>query len=254
MSSMPRRPGASNSRRDWRTQCVSFRHKSGETPKCTTQSSLVVARQDRSWPTGSPPKAPTNPALRSGQDTPPGNEPPEIRDSYSGTAYFDPRFHWTELRVTTQVVSHNNPEVERPPVRKYEQARVLGGGPRSMASCQSRARPTTTNGRPARHGLELEDVLPISGRSSATSISTGRFTARMPHPGPAHPAGALVPARASRCRGLQARRLPVPARPERRVRRRLFPVTHSNQAEQRVSRRWLSRSRNAQARQSDDLD
>src|SRR5882757_4713445 len=63
-----------------------------------------------------------------GQDTPPGDEPPEIRDSYSGTAYFDPRFHWTELKVTTQVVSHNNPDEERPPLRKYEQARVLGGG------------------------------------------------------------------------------------------------------------------------------
>ena len=45
-----------------------------------------------------------------GQDTPPGNEPAEIRDSYPGTAYFDPRFHWTELKVTTQVVSHNNPD------------------------------------------------------------------------------------------------------------------------------------------------
>ena len=44
-----------------------------------------------------------------GQDTPPGNEPAEIRDSYPGTAYFDPRFHWTELKVTTQIVSHNNP-------------------------------------------------------------------------------------------------------------------------------------------------
>src|SRR3979411_3505104 len=63
-----------------------------------------------------------------GQDTPPGNEPPEIGDSYSGLAYFDPRFHWTELKVTTQVVSHNNPEEDRPPLRKYEQARVLGGG------------------------------------------------------------------------------------------------------------------------------
>ena len=27
-----------------------------------------------------------------GQDTPPGNEPAEIRDSYPGTPYFDPRF------------------------------------------------------------------------------------------------------------------------------------------------------------------
>jgi len=53
-----------------------------------------------------------------GQDTPPGNEPPEIRDSYSGTAYFDPRFHWTELKVTTQVVSHNNPQADYPPLRK----------------------------------------------------------------------------------------------------------------------------------------
>ena len=33
-----------------------------------------------------------------GQDTPPGKEPPEILDSYSGLAYFDPRFHWAELK------------------------------------------------------------------------------------------------------------------------------------------------------------
>ena len=45
-----------------------------------------------------------------GQDTPHDNVPPEISDSYPGVAYFDPRFHWTELRVTTQVVSHNNPQ------------------------------------------------------------------------------------------------------------------------------------------------
>src|SRR5205823_12382837 len=63
-----------------------------------------------------------------GQDTPPGNEPPEIRDSYSGLAYFDPRFHWTELKVTTQIVRHNNPDESRPPLRKYEQTRELAGG------------------------------------------------------------------------------------------------------------------------------
>src|SRR3954469_19135817 len=63
-----------------------------------------------------------------GQDTPPGRVPTEILDSYPGTAYFDPRFHWTELKVHTGVVSHNNPHAERPPPRKYEQARVLGGG------------------------------------------------------------------------------------------------------------------------------
>jgi 5-(hydroxymethyl)furfural/furfural oxidase len=63
-----------------------------------------------------------------GQDTPDGRVPPEILDSYPGTAYFDPRFHWTELKAHTEVISHNNPQVNRPPLRKYEQARVLGGG------------------------------------------------------------------------------------------------------------------------------
>ena len=77
-----------------------------------------------------------------GQDTPPGNEPPEIRDSYSGMAYFDPRFHWTELKVTTQVVSHNNPEEDRPPLRKYEQARVLGGGSSINGQLANRGAPT----------------------------------------------------------------------------------------------------------------
>ncbi len=63
-----------------------------------------------------------------GPDTPPGQVPATILDTYPGQAYFDPRFHWTELKVRTQVVSHNNPDADRPPLRKYEQARVLGGG------------------------------------------------------------------------------------------------------------------------------
>ncbi len=66
--------------------------------------------------------------LEAGVDTPPGQVPATILDTYPGQAYFDPRFHWTELKVRTQVVSHNNPQADRPPLRKYEQARVLGGG------------------------------------------------------------------------------------------------------------------------------
>ena len=77
-----------------------------------------------------------------GQDTPPGREPPEIADSYSGTAYFDPRFHWTDLKVHTQVVSHNNPQENRPPLRKYEQARVLGGGSSINGQMANRGAPT----------------------------------------------------------------------------------------------------------------
>src|SRR5215472_14661009 len=52
--------------------------------------------------------------LEAGPDTPHGKVPEEILDSYPGRAYFDPRFHWTELRVHTQVMPHNAPESERP--------------------------------------------------------------------------------------------------------------------------------------------
>ena len=97
-----------------------------------------------------------------GQDTPPGQVPKEIADSYSGTAYFDPRFHWTELKVTTQVVSHNNPDAERPPLRKYEQARVLGGGSSINGQLANRGAPTDYADWVARgaEGWGWDDVLP----------------------------------------------------------------------------------------------
>jgi 5-(hydroxymethyl)furfural/furfural oxidase len=42
-----------------------------------------------------------------GEDTPPGAEPKEILDSYSGTAYLNNRFLSQDLKVSTEVVSHN---------------------------------------------------------------------------------------------------------------------------------------------------
>jgi 5-(hydroxymethyl)furfural/furfural oxidase len=80
--------------------------------------------------------------LEAGPDTPHGAIPPEILDSYPGTAYFDPRFHWTKLRVRTEVVSHNNPTEAPPPFRKYEQARVLGGGSSINGQLANRGAPT----------------------------------------------------------------------------------------------------------------
>ncbi|MCA3360391.1 MAG: GMC family oxidoreductase N-terminal domain-containing protein [Roseomonas sp.] len=96
-----------------------------------------------------------------GPDTPPGEEPKEIRDSYSGTAYFDPRFHWTDLRVHTQIVSHNNPQ-DRPPLRKYEQARVLGGGSSINGQMANRGAPTDYDEWEARGaaGWNWDSVLP----------------------------------------------------------------------------------------------
>jgi 5-(hydroxymethyl)furfural/furfural oxidase len=97
-----------------------------------------------------------------GQDTPPGNVPREIADSYPGVAYFDPRFHWTDLRVHTGVVSHNNPEENRPPLRKYEQARVLGGGSSINGQLANRGAPTDYTEWEARGaaGWGWDSVLP----------------------------------------------------------------------------------------------
>jgi 5-(hydroxymethyl)furfural/furfural oxidase len=96
-----------------------------------------------------------------GQDTPEDNIPPEIADSYPGIAYFDPRFHWTELKVHLQPVSHNNPTAQ-PPLRKYEQARVLGGGSSINGQLANRGAPTDYDEWQARGaaGWGWDDVLP----------------------------------------------------------------------------------------------
>ena len=136
-----------------------------------------------------------------GQDTPPGNEPAEIRDSYSGTAYFDPRFHWTELKVTTQVVSHNNPNEERPPLRKYEQARVLGGGSSINGQMANRGAPTDYDEWEARGaaGWSWNDVLPYFKKVERDLDFDGPYPRQgRPHSRAPHSARALDPAFAGR--------------------------------------------------------
>jgi 5-(hydroxymethyl)furfural/furfural oxidase len=63
-----------------------------------------------------------------GEDTPDGRVPEAILDSRSGIASRDIRFLWDQLRVTTEVISSNDPYAPRPREVRYEQARVLGGG------------------------------------------------------------------------------------------------------------------------------
>jgi 5-(hydroxymethyl)furfural/furfural oxidase len=100
--------------------------------------------------------------LEAGQDTPPGRVPKEIEDTYPGTAYFDPRFHWTGLKVRTGVVSHNDPDAAPPPLRKYEQARVLGGGSSINGQMANRGAPTDYDEWEARGaaGWNWDSVLP----------------------------------------------------------------------------------------------
>jgi 5-(hydroxymethyl)furfural/furfural oxidase len=173
-----------------------------------------------------------------GQDTPPGKEPPEIRDSYSGTAYFDPRFHWTELKVTTQVVSHNNPEEDRPPLRKYEQARVLGGGSSINGQMANRGAPTDYDEWEARGaaGWSWKDVLPYFKKVERD----------LDFDGPFHGKDGRIPVRriprehwtrhsqavAEACKLAGYTFLPDQ---NGEFVEGYFPVTHSNHAEQRVS-------------------
>jgi 5-(hydroxymethyl)furfural/furfural oxidase len=173
-----------------------------------------------------------------GQDTPPGNEPPEIRDSYSGTAYFDPRFHWIGLKVTTQIVSHNNPEADRPPLRKYEQARVLGGGSSINGQLANRGAPDDYDEWEARGaaGWSWKDVLPYFKKVEHD----------LDFDGPWHGKDGRIPVRripqahwtrhaqaaAEACKLAGYRFLPDQ---NGEFVEGYFPVTHSNQAEQRVS-------------------
>ena len=173
-----------------------------------------------------------------GQDTPPGNEPAEIRDSYPGTAYFDPRFHWTELKVTTQVVSHNNPNESRPPLRKYEQARVLGGGSSINGQMANRGAPTDYDEWDARgaEGWTWNDVLPFFKKVERD----------LDFDGPYHGKDGRIPVRRiprehwtrhsqAFAEAFQQAGHQFLADQNGEFVDGYFPVTHSNQAEQRVS-------------------
>ncbi|MDO9562660.1 MAG: GMC family oxidoreductase N-terminal domain-containing protein [Bradyrhizobium sp.] len=173
-----------------------------------------------------------------GQDTPPGHEPPEIRDSYSGQAYFDPRFHWTELKVTTQIVSHNNPEADRPPLRKYEQARVLGGGSSINGQMANRGAPTDYAEWEARgaEGWNWNDVLPYFKKVERDLDCDG----------PLHGKDGRIPVRRiprehwtrhSQAMGEACKLAGYAYLPDQNGEfvEGYFPVTHSNQDEARVS-------------------
>ena len=97
-----------------------------------------------------------------GEDTPPDNVPSEILDSYSGTAYLNDRFIWSDLKVTTEVIPHNDPDAPKPPLRKYEQARVLGGGSSINGQMANRGAPTDYEDWEARGaaGWNWDKVLP----------------------------------------------------------------------------------------------
>ena len=60
--------------------------------------------------------------IEAGRDTPPGAEPADTLDSYPIVAYFNRHYHWQNLTV------HLNDPKPGAAGRRYEQARVMGGG------------------------------------------------------------------------------------------------------------------------------
>lgn len=97
-----------------------------------------------------------------GMDTPPGHVPDEIADSYWVRAYLNPKFLWNDLRVTTQPISHNDPAGSRPAPRRYEQARVMGGGSSINGQLANRGSPHDYNDWEKRGatGWNWDNVLP----------------------------------------------------------------------------------------------
>ena len=100
--------------------------------------------------------------LEAGQDTPHGKVPAAVLDSYPGTAYLNPAYTWNKLKVTTEVISHNNPTEKPPPLRTYEQARILGGGSSINGQLANRGAPSDYDEWEARgaKGWNWDAVLP----------------------------------------------------------------------------------------------
>lgn len=99
--------------------------------------------------------------LEAGMDTPPGDEPPELLDVYAGRLFFDPRFDWPDLKVTTQAPGPGQDRSSLP-LRKYTQARVLGGGSAINGQLFNRGSPRDYDEWEARGaaGWGWKDVLP----------------------------------------------------------------------------------------------
>ena len=98
--------------------------------------------------------------LEAGLDFTPGHEPDEIKDVYPYRASFNPKYQWKDLNVYFQPLSHNNPE--RPPLKFYQQARIIGGGSSINGELANRGTPDDYNewSELGATGWDWQSVLP----------------------------------------------------------------------------------------------
>jgi 5-(hydroxymethyl)furfural/furfural oxidase len=78
--------------------------------------------------------------VEAGPDTPIDRTDPVLWASYPIVAYFDPRHHWTDLRVSLQPAPSDRPDTR--PLRRFEQARVMGGGSSINGMMANRGQPS----------------------------------------------------------------------------------------------------------------
>lgn len=97
--------------------------------------------------------------IEAGPDTPPDKVPEIIYDSYPSLAYFDPRYHWRELRVCHEAYREGGAPLK---LRKFEQAKVMGGGSSINGQFALRGLPGDFEEWRALglEGWSFEDVLP----------------------------------------------------------------------------------------------
>lgn len=93
-----------------------------------------------------------------GEDLPPGNVPADILDVYPGYAYINPRYLWNDLRATAKSPSPGQAAV----TKRYEQARVMGGGSSINGQLANRGLPSDYDSWASLgvKGWAWDDVLP----------------------------------------------------------------------------------------------
>jgi 5-(hydroxymethyl)furfural/furfural oxidase len=98
--------------------------------------------------------------IEAGADTPPGRVPEDVLDSNPMRAFFNPAYKWPDLKVYLQPVSHNSPD--RPPLRAFDQARIMGGGSAINGQIAVRGHPDDYDGWAAAGaaGWNWDAVLP----------------------------------------------------------------------------------------------
>ena len=113
--------------------------------------------------------------LEAGPDVPPDSEPDDVQDLYPYQACFNPAYQWQGLKVRFAPVPHNAPE--KPPAKKFEQARIVGGGSSINGLLANRGSPEDYDGWAAAGaaGWNWQSVLPYFRRLESDLDFGGPF-------------------------------------------------------------------------------